>query len=78
MASDSQKYSDGRYYAKGDVVHKSPMRHPKQPDGVTPYTLGFPVCTASGYVSAEAIAEVLNNGDDEVRATLALASGEAK
>lgn len=62
-------FDDGRYYAKGNVVYKSPVKHPKE-NGSTSYSLGFPVCTASEYVSAENIVAVMNHGDDQARAAI--------
>lgn len=46
------------YYAKGDVVFKRPVRR-KTPTGMN-ITIGFPVCKASEYVTADAIAAMFN------------------
>ena len=45
------------YYARDDRVFKSPVKN-RVPGG-TNVTVGFPVCTASDYVEAEDIAEML-------------------
>jgi len=49
------------YYVKGDVVFKRPIRR-KTATG-TNITMGFPVCTASEYVSADAIAIIFNENE---------------
>lgn len=49
------------YYVKGDVVFKRPIRR-KTPTG-TNVSMGFPVCKASEYVSAEAIAAIFNENE---------------
>ena len=46
------------YYVKGDVVFKRPVRR-KTATG-TAITVGFPVCKASEYVAADAIAAMFN------------------
>ena len=49
------------FYVKGDVVFKRPVRR-KTASG-TNITMGFPVCTASEYVSATAIAAIFNENE---------------
>ena len=49
------------FYVKGDVVFKRPV-HRKTASG-TNITMGFPVCTASEYVSANAIAAIFNENE---------------
>lgn len=50
------------YEVKGDVVHKKPVKT-KMEDGRTRIEVGFPVCTASAYVDADSIAEILEEND---------------
>jgi hypothetical protein len=49
------------YYVKGNIVFKRPVRR-KTATG-TNITVGFPVCTASEYVSAEDIAVIFNENE---------------
>lgn len=49
------------FYVKGDVVFKRPVR--RKTEGGTNITVGFPVCTASEYVSAVAIAAIFNENE---------------
>jgi len=49
------------YYVKGDVVFKRPVR--RKTVGGTNITMGFPVCTASEYVNAEALAAIFNENE---------------
>jgi hypothetical protein len=49
------------FYVKGNVVFKRPVRR-KVPGG-TNITMGFPVCTASECVSADAIAAIFNENE---------------
>lgn len=49
------------YYIEKDVVFKRPVRR-KTTTG-TNITMGFPVCTASEYVSAKDIAAILNENE---------------
>lgn len=54
--------NDGSYYAEGRTVFKAPLREPRE-DGGADITIGFPVCTASEWVTKEApqaIADALN------------------
>lgn len=50
------------YYAKGDTIHKRPIRTPKDGGGAT-ITIGFPVCQMTDFVGAEGaqfVADALN------------------
>jgi hypothetical protein len=60
------------YYVKGDVVFKRPVR--RKIAGGTNVTMGFPVCTASEYVSAKDIAAIFNENERPEVDALALSS----
>lgn len=49
------------FYVKGDVVFKRPVH--RKVTGGTNITMGFPVCTASEFVSAKAIAAIFNENE---------------
>lgn len=49
------------FYVKGNVIYKRPVRR-KTATG-TNITVGFPVCTASEYIEASAIAAIFNENE---------------
>jgi hypothetical protein len=53
--------ADPLYFVNGNRVFKRPVRR-KTATG-TNITMGFPVCTASEYVTPEAIAAILNENE---------------
>jgi len=52
-----------RYEARGNVVHKLPVKVRNETDTNTTFEVGFPACTASEYVEATAIAALLDRGE---------------
>lgn len=58
----SEFKEDGSYYVEGRTVRRHPKKVAKA-DGTQAYSLGFPVCTLTDYVSDDAakfIAQALN------------------
>jgi hypothetical protein len=56
----TQPGKNGEFYTKGNVVWKSPIVRRNEADNGNSVEMGFAVCTASEWLSAETLAGALN------------------